>query len=154
MLNSLDEFVRNGKFSLTGLARDIGQVFRGNLVNAAGQLLQNTQRPADQQMSGSSILGGLFQGTMNDIIGGFMGRRALGGSVMAGSAYMVGESGREMFFPNTSGRIVPEGGMGGTNINFTVNATDTVGFDSYLNKRRGDIVNLVRQAMQENRGRF
>ena len=154
MLNSLDEFVRNGKFSLTGLARDVGQVFRGNLVNAAGQLLQNTQRPADQQMSGSSILGGLFQGTMNDIIGGFMGRRALGGSVMAGSAYMVGESGREMFFPNTSGTIVPDKGMGGTNINFTVNATDTVGFDSYLNKRRGDIVNLVRQAMQENRGRF
>lgn len=154
MLNSLDNFVKTGKFSLTDMARDIGQIFRGNLVNAAGQALSNLGRPTNQRMSGSDILGGIFKGTINDILGGFLGRRALGGPVMAGSAYMVGESGREMFFPNTSGRIVPEGNMGATNINFTVNATDTVGFDAYLNKRRGDIVNLVRQAMQENRGRF
>lgn len=154
MLNSLDNFIKNGKFSLSGLARDVGQVFRGNLVQGFGQVLANTQRAPSQRMSGGDILGGIFSGTINDIIGGFLGRRALGGPVMAGSAYMVGESGREMFFPNTSGRIVPEGNMGATNINFTVNATDTVGFDAYLNKRRGDIVNLVKQAMQENRGRF
>jgi hypothetical protein len=39
--------------------------------------------------------------------------RAIGGSVQAGSPYMVGERGPEMFIPNSSGSIVPNDKMGG-----------------------------------------
>lgn len=39
--------------------------------------------------------------------------RARGGPVTAGNPYVVGERGRELFVPNTSGRIVPNGGAAG-----------------------------------------
>ena len=48
--------------------------------------------------------------------------RALGGAVSAGSPYIVGERGAELFVPNTSGSIVPNNKMGsGMVINLTVN---------------------------------
>jgi hypothetical protein len=85
--------------------------------------------------------------------------RAVGGRVEAGSPYMVGEQGREMFIPSTRGQIVKNsdveamGGSGGsTNISFTVNAVDTRGFDELLTSRRSQIVNMVNQAMND-RGR-
>jgi hypothetical protein len=46
-------------------------------------------------------------------------KKALGGPVSAGSPYIVGEVGPELFVPSTSGQIVPNnqmGGMGGVNI--------------------------------------
>jgi len=50
----------------------------------------------------------------------FGGFRAAGGSVSAGTPYVVGERGAELFVPSSSGTIVPNGGMGST-INITVN---------------------------------
>ena len=40
---------------------------------------------------------------------GMTGYRAVGGSVMRGASYMVGERGPEMFTPSTSGSITPNG---------------------------------------------
>jgi hypothetical protein len=53
----------------------------------------------------------------------FGGGRASGGPVTAGTTYLVGEKGPELFTPNTSGAIIPNGAMGGngTTINLTVN---------------------------------
>lgn len=53
----------------------------------------------------------------------FGGGRASGGSVSAGTTYLVGERGPELFTPNASGAIIPNGAMGGTGttINLTVN---------------------------------
>ena len=86
--------------------------------------------------------------------------RAVGGQVSAGTPYMVGEQGREVFVPSVNGQIVKNsdvermGGSGGvTNISFTVNAVDTRGFDELLTSRRSQIVNMVNQAMNE-RGRI
>lgn len=45
--------------------------------------------------------------------GGFGGGRALGGPVVAGKTYRVGERGPEWFTPATGGRITPDGGGGG-----------------------------------------
>jgi hypothetical protein len=49
-------------------------------------------------------------------------RRAHGGPVNAGQTYMVGEQGPELFTPQRSGAIIPNGAMGGgaTN-NITIN---------------------------------
>ena len=52
--------------------------------------------------------------------------KALGGPVMGGSSYLVGERGAEIFTPSTSGNITPNhamGGGGGT-INITVTSAD------------------------------
>jgi hypothetical protein len=52
----------------------------------------------------------------------FGGGRAMGGPVSRGTSYVVGEQGPELFVPNTSGKIIPNGGSGGgTTINLTVN---------------------------------
>ncbi len=58
-------------------------------------------------------------GVISNAFGGF---RANGGSVSAGTPYVVGERGAELFVPNSSGTIVPNNAMGGgTTINLTVN---------------------------------
>jgi len=55
--------------------------------------------------------------------GAFGGGRAAGGSVSAGTTYLVGEKGPELFTPSSSGKIIPNGNMGGASntINITVN---------------------------------
>lgn len=49
-------------------------------------------------------------------------KRALGGAVMAGTPYIVGEVGPELFVPSGSGSIVPNDALGGRALNVTVNA--------------------------------
>lgn len=44
---------------------------------------------------------------MNSTRGGLAGARANGGGVLRGHTYLVGERGRELFTPDTSGRIIP-----------------------------------------------
>jgi hypothetical protein len=67
---------------------------------------------------------------VSSAIGGvFGGGRAAGGPVSAGTTYLVGEKGPELFTSQTSGTIIPNNKMGGGNtINITVNgALDTEG---------------------------
>lgn len=76
--------------------------------------------------SGDGWLGGIFKS-----IGGalFGGGRAGGGDVLGGRAYLVGESGPEMFVPRTAGTVIPNmamaGGGGSMSIvnNFTVSGS-------------------------------
>jgi hypothetical protein len=63
----------------------------------------------------------VVQGISGVISSAFGGFRANGGSVQAGKSYVVGERGAEMFVPSSNGTIVPNGGMGGSTINITVN---------------------------------
>lgn len=65
----------------------------------------------------------IVQGISGVIDSVFGGGRAAGGPVSAGTTYLVGEKGPELFKPSTSGTIVPNNAMGGsgTTINLTVN---------------------------------
>jgi hypothetical protein len=83
---------------------------------------------------GSSILGGFF---------------AEGGAVSGGQPITVGERGRELFVPSTSGTIVPNQdlGVGGNNYNFTIVATDVRGVKDLLLNNRSTIVNIMNQAL-------
>lgn len=83
--------------------------------------------------------------------------RQLGGPVMGNTPYLVGEAGPELFVPNTNGSIVRNqdiGGGGPVNVNFTINAVDTAGFDELLTERRGVIQSIIRDAMLEKGQRF
>jgi phage-related minor tail protein len=67
----------------------------------------------------ASAVGGLFGGIGDLMIGNFGGipGRAEGGPVAANRPYIVGERGPELFVPNSSGSIVPNGAAtGGTSI--------------------------------------
>ena len=79
--------------------------------------------------------------------------RALGGGVMGGGSYIVGERGPELFTPNTNGAITPNrelaAGGGTTQVNFTIVANDTRGFDELLTARRGLITQIISDAQLE-----
>jgi len=81
--------------------------------------------------------------------------RQLGGPVMGGQTYMVGENGPELFTPNTTGSITRNGDLGGgqpVTVNFNITANDTTGFDQLLYSRRGMITQIINDAVLE-RGR-
>jgi hypothetical protein len=65
----------------------------------------------------TSVVGDIFSPLQSiPVIGSLIPGRALGGPVMAGQSYMVGERGPELFRPSSSGTIFPNGsGMGGGN---------------------------------------
>ena len=57
-----------------------------------------------------------FLGSQGGFLGAlFGGGRAMGGPVAAGTSYLVGERGPELFTPTTSGQISPAGGISITN---------------------------------------
>ena len=83
--------------------------------------------------------------------GGQVKARADGGGVGRGSPYIVGERGRELFIPNTDGEIVSNERLQqlGTNVNFTINATDVKGVKELLIDNRAVIVNIINSALNQ-----
>ncbi len=62
---------------------------------------------------------------------------AKGGPAQGGKPYIVGEEGPELFVPNTSGTVIPNGtaiggGGGVTNVNYSIVANDASSFKSML----------------------
>lgn len=82
--------------------------------------------------------------------------RALGGPVMGNQSYIVGENGPELFTPNNAGQITRNDQLGGgsTNVNFTIVANDSQGFDTLLNTRKGMIKQMISDAMLDKGQRF
>jgi phage-related minor tail protein len=115
---AIDNFVKNGKLSFKDLAKSIIQ----DLI--AIQLKAQTV----------SLLNSAFKMFGFDFA---LPARAAGGPVSAGSPYMVGEKGPELFMPSGSGTIIPNnavGSMGGTTnvTNNYINAIDTKSFEDRL----------------------
>ena len=78
--------------------------------------------------------------------------RANGGPMSAGSPYIVGERGPELVVPNQAANVVPNSQLGGGNFTINISANDTAGFDELLTKRRGTLMNIINQSLNE-RGR-
>jgi hypothetical protein len=83
--------------------------------------------------------------------GGSVLRRAAGGRTTQTNAYLVGERGRELFVPNTDGEIISNERLQnlGTNVNFTINATDVKGVKELLIDNRAVIVNIINSALNQ-----
>lgn len=110
--NAIVKFVQTGKLSFSDLANSMIATFA---------------RMQAQQMFASLFGGG---GLISSLFGGFFGK-AGGGAVMAGKPYMVGENGKELFVPNSAGKIVPNGqlsGGGQTMVNYNIQAVDAASF--------------------------
>ena len=66
----------------------------------------------------------IVKGISNVVGSLFGGGKAEGGAVKAGTSYVVGERGAEMFVPKTDGVIIPNNKMGGGNVtNLNINVT-------------------------------
>ena len=96
----------------------VGTLITGfqTLFNAIGNVIDRIQGMINLVKNNAAVRG--IAGLIDSAFGGF---RANGGFVQAGKSYVVGERGAEMFVPSSNGTIVPNGGMGGSTINITVN---------------------------------
>ena len=141
------------KETLDALAKNNKTLFRINKAYKTAEAIMNTAQGVTKALAtGNYILAGII-GAMGvaqvaTIQSTQYSGRALGGRVQAGSTYMVGEQGAEMFIPDQSGTIIPNKNLGrATNINFTINTVDARGIDELLTSRRNTIVNVINDAL-------
>lgn len=85
-------------------------------------------------------------GGIGNILGAiFGGKRAAGGPVSAGRAYLVGEKGPELMVPRMSGRIVPNGAMGGGLVRVAVDFKDEM-LNARIVQTSGPVAAQITQA--------
>lgn len=130
MEKALENFVRTGKLSFKDLARSIIQDLILIQLKASATMLFNSFLRS-MGFSFGSASGGTITG------GSGLIPRASGGAVSAGTSYMVGEKGPEMFVPRTSGTIVPNNALssvGGSQIinNYNIQAIDVKSFEDRI----------------------
>ena len=96
----------------------VGKLIGGfqTLFGWIGQVIDRITSLINMVRNNAAVRG--IAGLIDSAFGGF---RAAGGSVSAGTPYVVGERGAELFVPSSSGTIVPNNAMGGSTVNITVN---------------------------------
>ena len=137
----------------TGVLDSITAAVEGtkSLGESASQVLKDIAK----QLLRSGIMQLLTSLAGNDGVGFFsfltggLGKRAMGGPVSAGSSYMVGERGPELFTPKHGGSIVPNNALGGGSTNVVVNVDasgSNVQGDQAQAKQLGVVVSAAVQA--------
>lgn len=126
--------------SLADAKENFVELFGTNMVQAADSgfdaILQSWARTL-QQMAAKALAskvfdllagaGGGWGAAFSSLAGAFGGARAGGGDVTAGTSYLVGEEGPELWTASKSGYIVPNGALrgGGGGTHITVNAPNS-----------------------------
>jgi len=126
--------------ALTGLLMGVKQDWRSLAQSILADMLKLQIKKA--------LFGG-SGGGLGELLG-----FANGGRPPVGTPSIVGERGAELFVPDRAGTIIPNNKLGsaGTknvNVSFNITANDTTGFDDLLESRRGMIVGLINNAMND-----
>jgi hypothetical protein len=149
--------VEAGTSVLNELGKQNKAAFQAAKALAIAQAIINTAQGATKALAQGGVFGPILAGLV--VAAGavqiaainsqqYQGRKN-GGLVQQGTPYVVGENGSEMFIPNRTGTIIPNGNMGGgqtVNVNFTINSVDAAGIDELLVSRRATITNIIRDA--------
>lgn len=98
------------KFAIEGVAKAFALV-----LNIVGGIVSGLQTMID--------LGKKIGGTIGGVFGG---GKAMGGPVNAGTTYLVGEQGPELFSPSTSGNIIPNNKLGGSGQTININVSGAI----------------------------
>lgn len=127
--SAIDNFVKTGKLNMKDFARSVIQDLIAIQIKAAAlNFLKGAFGIATgPNASNDGWFANVYQAATP---------KATGGPVSAGSPYMVGERGPELFMPSGSGTIIPNNQMGmGSTTNVTnnyINAIDTKSFEDRL----------------------
>lgn len=118
----------------------------GNIFNSIGGSLGDILGSIGGMFGGGG--GGFDLGSIFSIATSFFGF-AEGGAVRGGMPVTVGERGRELFIPNTSGTIVSNHDMAktGSVVNINISAVDVRGVEELFLNNRATITNIVNQAL-------
>lgn len=139
MQSALRGFITSGKFDFQDL--------RKLALSVIADIALAQIRASIGQTGGGKGGGGLLGSVIGGLLSGFAGR-ATGGPVTAGGAYKVGETGAELFVPETAGRIVPAAGGAGRPIAFTINVAAPAGSSPQLMQRSANqVAQAVRRAL-------
>ena len=146
-----DARLREATEKLKSFADQMGMAFGNAFENAIvtgqklsdvlGDLANDLLRLVTRQL----VTAPLANAISGAISGAFGGPRATGGPVTAGTTYLVGERGPELFTASTSGKIIPNNALGGSGVavnvinNSGVQATTQESTDS-RGQRRIDVV--------------
>jgi len=134
--DTLADSIMTGKFAFKDFARSV-------IADIARMIAKQQALIAIQKVAG--VFGGSIGGFN---IGSLLPSFSSGGRVNKGMPVSVGEAGKEIFIPQSSGTIVPNNEIGGsTNINFTINTVDATGVDELLTNRRSTIINVINDAL-------
>jgi tape measure domain-containing protein len=143
---------------------DVGMTIKSGVVDAIqgavdgtkslGQVANDVLKSIANKVLDVAINFALFgamsgTGTGGGLLGGLFKPRAVGGPVSAGSSYMVGERGPELFTPKHGGSIVPNNALGGGSTNVVVNVDasgSNVQGDQAQAKQLGVVVSAAVQA--------
>ena len=114
------------------IARNAGNMIASGFEDAIfsgqklGEVIRSLGMDLMRMVFQQTVTAPLAKGISSAILAGF---RAEGGPVNAGSPYVVGERGPELFVPSSSGSIVPNGAMGssgggsgGVTVNYNIAA--------------------------------
>ena len=110
----------------------------GDIIKAVGDALGALGKIAGfAGKVGGGIVNGFVHGIGSVLTLG--GLRANGGPAQAGTPYIVGEQGPELFVPSQSGTVVPNGKFGGQTIVFNINAQGHSSPEAVVGAVRGAI---------------
>ncbi len=145
MKSAFEDAVIKGKSLrdvLKGIDQDIAQIIvRKSITEPLGNAVAGAVSSSGIGSFFSNIFGGLFGGG-----------KASGGPVSAGTPYLIGESGPELFVPSSSGSVVPNKALAGggetnnLNITFQVNSLDPRTAAAVLVQNEPIITALVQRA--------
>ena len=121
LFNFLKDFVAPFLGNVLGKAIDVLGTALGILIDVIGKVITVFDKVFTAIKRAFDLLRDFVNFIKNNPITGaigglFGGGRAAGGPVSAGTTYLVGENGPELFTSSTSGRIIPNGAMGGTQL--------------------------------------
>ena len=131
--DSILNFVKTGKLS-----------FKDLFASLMTEIIKMQANKLFLQLFGG---GGVF-GSLLGIPAPVPGARAVGGPVMAGQPYVVGERGPELFVPSGPGTVMANGRFGGggpTVVNYNINAVDAMSFKQLV-ARDPEFIYSVTQA--------
>lgn len=135
---------------LAGMLASFGNTLRRMAAEAAAQSILTNLFSNDALGGAGGPLGAIF-GAIGE---GLAGARASGGHVKAGSSYLVGERGMEVFTPTVSGTIIPNNalnGGGGVVVNIINNTPSQVSTRQGSNGTSIEV--LIDQAVATNMAR-
>jgi len=155
--DSTTELLEELKVAANGFARDLTDVFFDS-TQSIGDMFENLAKTIAKALFTQAVtepLIGAITGGLGSIFGlpggGILNAagRSIGGSVAAGTPYLVGERGPELFVPRRGGTIVPNGGGSQTvNVTFQVNSLDPGTAAGVIQANRQQIVGMIRGAVQ------
>ncbi|MFI8667156.1 hypothetical protein ACIGGE_12030 [Qipengyuania sp. NPDC077410] len=131
--------------AMTGV-KSLGAVFK----NIANQIISDLLRIAIRKAIIQPLAGALFGGgggSVDKLFANFDastfaldGARAMGGPVLAGGNYLVGENGPEIFSPGSSGTIIPNHALGGGGQLQVEVIANNNGFGALVRNHAGQVV--------------